>query len=183
MSAIVLPMMAPCWSVQEAIDYLEGIHASPVGRGFYAQVFMVEDVGRVIKVAARDPGGLAAAEAAMLTSDYDDLAPRYYGITRFGGGNWMGEMELLTRTGADTDPTGLHHPSVRHYMTRGGEGREPNETALANSPYLQACLLAKEAHKRKYEGYASWDIHRDNVMLRGAQPVISDPLSIEYHGG
>lgn len=131
---------------------------------------------RVIKVATTsDPGGLIVAKAAMLTAEYDDLAPRYYGITEFGDGTWMGELEELTMT--DRGPFGGHGSMSSGLVSGGGHGRAPNPTVLSTSLYMQT--VAKMKAKAEASGqYAHWDIHADNVMMRGAQPVITDPLSM-----
>lgn len=123
---------------------------------------------RAIKVAWKDPGGLMAAQAAMETQDVDPYAPRYYGI-RECGDYWFGEMELL----ADSGNLSGHSPKTS-MITGEQYARSPCAEFMATSPFLQAC--ARRMEEQPGLG-AYWDIHGQNVMLRGSQPVITDPIA------
>lgn len=135
----------------------------------------IEKAVRIVKVASMsDPGGLMAAKAAMLTKDYDDLAPRYYGITEFGDGCWMGELEVLTENPAHHSHR--HSVTTAHLIANNGESRAPNPTLCSTSVYVKTLFAMKAAHEAKGKS-CNWDIHTQNVMMRGDQPVITDPLS------
>jgi hypothetical protein len=140
----------------------------------------VRRMKRVIKVAQRDPGGLMAARTAMLTKDYDDLAPRYYGILEFKGG-WMGELELLTVAPKTMD---AGHGAYTRHLTGGEHSRQPDRTVVGSSIYLRTLQEAMSAHNTRADAEPAtgrncvrWDIHADNVMMRGNQPVITDPVA------
>lgn len=131
---------------------------------------------RIIKVCRRDPGGLIAAKAAMLTKDYDPLAPRYYGITEFGGGGWMGELEPLKNINTYSDYRETMGHSNRTAHLTGGT-REPTAEVFNQSIYMRIVRDMMQAYRSSGKGCANWDIHGENVMLRGNQPVITDPVS------
>lgn len=137
---------------------------------------VVRRMTRVVKVARSDPGGLIAAKAAMLTHEYDPLAPVYYGIVEFGNGDWMGEMEMLrpiNRYVDNMDTCG--HGKETSSIT--GGSREPLGSVMMASPYLQIVAKIVDASRASGRRPCRWDLHGENVMMRGNQPVVTDPIA------
>jgi len=132
----------------------------------------IERTVRIIKVCCKpDRAALLVAKAAMATCEIDPLAPKYYGVTEFGGGFWIAELEPLSE---------CHEgPSEAHQRFTGERWKyAPTAELIATSPYLsilQAYHLSDPGTMDSGSGYR-WDLHGANVMMRGAQPVITDPM-------
>lgn len=124
---------------------------------------------RCIKVNRRpDTGGWITLNAAKHTYKADPHAPMVYGIV--GDKHfWVAEMEVLTkgRRGAWGD----HLPDTNYIMGH-GESREPCEAFMKASPFMREidrlCHIMGERKR--------WDLHSSNMMRRGDQAVIVDPL-------
>jgi len=206
MQATILPKLGHCKSATDAIDALKVMGAREIGFGHFSKIYRVElsaipsphsyyDIARmthveymslaqrdfavkpevrIIKVALKpDNGALIVARAAMACSAIDPLAPVYYGITEFGNGTFMAEMEELSPVHNMDTFKGItcrdKVPQHKYEMPR-----HPLNEAIAASPFLTVlkCYMNR--------GGYSWDIHVDNVMMRGNQPVVTDPMFMNH---
>ncbi|AXN53721.1 hypothetical protein SPS_10 [Sphingomonas phage Scott] len=89
----------------------------------------------------------------------------------------MGELEELVPVANYYDNVDYcgHSDKTRH-LTAGT--REPVGELFETSVYLRTLRDMRSTYTSKNPSKScNWDIHGDNVMMRGAQPVITDPLS------
>jgi hypothetical protein len=204
MTALILPKLGNCKDYREAERMLESMGARECGSGHFSRVYRIEVMtdpefkaprymsysdlanlnpwemlqsrmvrspertARIIKVTKqRDKGALIVARTAMACAEVDPMAPVYYGITEFSDGCFMAEMEPLDEL-RDMD----HHCGLTG-TEKGApaylQNRRPLPEAIKASPFLSLlnCYMDK--------GYV-WDLHSKNVMMRGGQPVITDPM-------
>lgn len=183
MSAIFLHNLPTPDSVQH--DHVEACEAIlqcaggfVIGSGYFSSVFRMpavyvsdgEDVrleDRVVKLSCGDGGGYHAALAAMEHCEHDPLAPKVYGVRQLSPDMWAAEMELLAPL--DRNEYGDPTTDTVTNITGGGFRRIPLDEIIVSSPYL---LAVRELVDK---GAADWDVHSYNVMMRGNQPVVSDP--------
>lgn len=195
MTALILPKLGMCRTASQAERELLSMGAVEIGSGHFATVYRLSNMvgpsitplsyydvcnmtmapsmpsfdtpreDRVIKIVARkDRAALLVAKAAMATHELDPLAPRVFGVVEFADDSWIAELEKLRA---------LPDNSYKSSIT-GSSTYNPLPEVVAASPFLS--LLA--AHKKRDDRYG-WDIHAGNVMLRGVQPVVTDPI---YYG-
>lgn len=130
----------------------------------------------IVKVCTNpDRGALLVARAAMATAEIDPLAPVYHGITEFGNGTFMAELEelqpLRATRGKDSYGYDVEMYAEQVSVTGDRSRRAPLDSVVDASPFLS--LLSRYLDK----GYC-WDIHGHNVMMGARGPVITDPM---YH--
>lgn len=202
MTAMILPKLGNCINYQDVIRMLEGMGARQVGSGHFSKVYRlevhelynmprgpiewdvmrmqhvpvmparIERTVRIVKVCCKpDRAALLVAKAAMATCDIDKLAPKYYGVTEFGDGFWVAELEPLSE---------CHEgPGDAHARFTGERWKyAPTDELIASSPFLSvlnAHFKSEPGNMYGGSGYR-WDLHGANVMMRGAQPVITDPM-------
>ena len=201
MQAAILPKLHGCGTIGACQERLIRLGARYIGSGYYAHVYSLEvmvmppmsPVGyvpdsawfdrpvevtretRVVKLARNDVGGLVTARAATMTYEVDPYAPRYYGFKALNFGyDWIGELELLSHTDAVNYGDGGHSEPAMH-VTGEQFARKPTDEFMATSPFLRECV--RQYHHERWEEEPLWDIHGRNIMMRGAQPVITDPIS------
>lgn len=128
---------------------------------------------RIVKVCVRpDRGALVVAKAAMATQDIDPLAPKYYGVTEFADGGWVAELEPLSECYSVPGGDAVH-PGI----TGSNYSSAPTAEVIAASPFLSVlnAHIKSEYDAHELTGYR-WDLHGANVMMRGSQPVVTDPI-------
>lgn len=205
MRSLIQDMLGKCRNGDEACDVLRSNGATSIGSGHFATVWQVRqwqepsparfsfDVYRmldipvsargivaqegtsVIKVVrCRDNGALLVVKAAMATADIDPLAPKITALIEFGDGSWAVEMERLEPL-ADTVSGAVEAGITKKSANPWYASKEPLPEVVNASPFLSIL----QAHMDKYEGtgnHLNWDIHGANVMMRGKQPVVTDPI-------
>jgi len=132
---------------------------------------------RVIKLTKEaDPGGFIAAAAAMRRHKMDPHAPLYYGLAA-NDEFWAGELEILSSTKPVASGVGGHGAESAHIIgpDRSKYARTPCEQFIEGSPFLQDVLYLAEEFLGERDQW-NWDIHGGNVMMRGNQAVITDPV-------
>lgn len=150
-----------------------------VGEGVYKTCLVADvdtdgpEVGTFIRerravVVTRKSSGTHAFRRvidAALDNPHDPFAPKVYGWAEVSGGHLAAEMEVLTPVKAGGHLGTAHLPEFQ-WMFGGEYGRHPSGELLNCSPYMRQ--LARLS--------PNWDLHTGNYMLRGDQPVITDPI-------
>lgn len=130
----------------------------------------------VIKVTRRrDRGALLVAKAAMATADLDPIAPRIAGVVEFSDDTWAIEMERLSPLADKMGGPATYGFTKPMEPGASAWGTRANRTPLPEAIFASPFLTLLEQHVCRSDEYC-WDIHGDNVMLRGGQPVVIDPI-------
>lgn len=143
-------------------------HAAPE----YASHFATE---RCYRVSSKDAAARRVIDTALEHQD-DPYAPKVFAVFDMKNGDWASEMELLDRA---HDPYWRADESRMLYDWQLGEDWEytgklgkvtPSRLLLDKSPFMRAI------DKLRVRIGADYDLHGANVMKRGEQIVVLDPL-------
>ena len=154
-----------------------------LGSGIYGRVYGCKTNGLVYKTGEVDgnDGYLAYIKVLSKQNTHNPYLPKIYGV-RFikgdsGRGVFVVAMEKLSE---------LRDSSAVDWIRNavGDGGRHSNESARlwgvkGKTPREldEAIKVLKKAHRKAVSAGADWDLHSGNIMQRGRQLVITDPLA------
>lgn len=160
-------------SFVEAPSVLYDLHR-PTAQENVRDYKVVEEPRVLQVVTASDKGKRITIDAAMANQE-DPFAPQIYGMVEFTDG-FACEMEKLEQPHSvnpmDTGYRWVDRPDL--WQREPGFAVQyfrPTDHLLAISPYM-----AQIERGRRAEGIQGYDLHPHNVMMRGEQPVVIDPL-------
>lgn len=138
----------------------------------YASHFAAE---RCYRVSSKDEAARRVIDLAVEHQD-DPYAPTVYAVYDLRDGSWASEMELLDKAftpgiRADEDKMLYGWQLVEDWKYEGRRGKVvPSRLLLDKSPFMRA------VDKLRVRIGAEYDLHGANVMKRGEQIVVLDPL-------
>lgn len=171
-------------SLNAYLRYLEDtLEFIPIGEGYKARAFLTNE-NTVIKVAVNDAGYDAFLEVALANQD-DPSFPKIYHVARYKNVKQEREwnmdrkvnvtvvtMEKLEPSGTEGEiASSLLMAPERRWATHSQTEIRKVKRMMRKSNFIQACRKIKHL----FMDYSE-DMHGGNLMLRGQQLVITDPL-------
>lgn len=155
------------------------------GRGAYARVFQKDGV--VLKVAVDDPA-YDKYLAYVLAHQDNPYFPKVYDVKRYEGVHYMppvaDELAWFKPLGSNVttvmmEQLGKSKGKARKFSEKAADAARPwtNEHIKADNPHEQELFDVLYALRNDRRGYAvGLDLHAGNILLRGNQPVVTDPV-------
>lgn len=124
---------------------------------------------RCLRISAPEKGSRAVVEIAMKHQD-DPWAPKVFDVMELRNGDWASEMELL-------QGGGLFDPRFDQlYKTPWFKGSQYSSNLTPTLQLMSVSPFVYELYRLIKEKQYAWDLHRMNIMFRGDQPVLLDPI-------
>lgn len=141
-----------------------------LGSGCFSTVYHHPSSDKVIKVTRNQDNWIEYIKWASENGYAGKFAPKVFSFKNFNDNFSVAVMEKLDKCMTQVDR------SSKHYVTYSLLGlTEGNETASSVVDLLEPGIAKFLNHfHKKWDG---WDMHRENVMVKGDRIVIVDPLA------
>jgi hypothetical protein len=173
------------WDFRDSItNQLRTQKFNYVDSGAFSDVYICKKRNLAIKVTNGDPAGIAWMKYCVAHCDENPLLPQIYEIWELPEGYHLTFMETLKTYRGDSDELcafeniiGTYRDRLRgrknasatnnaFFTAKADKGLNPNAVKVAKA-------IAKILNKM---GHANLDLHDGNVMWRGKQLVVTDPI-------
>lgn len=167
-------------SAEEIIYALKSFGYVFASQGSFSYVYLRgESAVKVCHAAAHEDGALLYLEWLRDTKPDNPAFPHVYHVWRKEDATgrltaYIAEMEALEPATMEAFST---YDRQRKHMRAAIYGNSWTAHVEGDIDVTLPEVQAAQAIRAKFDGIASFDLHEHNWMLRGTQPVITDPLA------